>query len=144
MNASFKIEGIDALKAQLEEIVGVELAVKALARAARRAFLPVLETARALATVESGDLRDAIQLTVKKPSSGDAVVVVGLRIGKGRGAIDGDPPSRRWHFVEFGTAKIAAHPFLRPALDRNATKVLQLLNAEVKAALDRAIRKARK
>lgn len=142
MNFSVKVEGLDKLQDQLEEVLGAELAVKALGRAARKAFAPVLETAKALVQVSQGELRDAIKITVKKPSRGEAVVVVGLRISKGLGGEV--PASRRWHFIEFGTAHMSANPFLRPALDRNASQVVDLLKAELATMLERAQRKARK
>ncbi len=139
MNFSVKVEGLDKLQDQLEEVMGVELGVKALARAARKAFEPVLEAAKSMAPISTGALRDALKITVKKPSSGEAVVIVGLRITKGAGGEE-VPASRRWHFEEFGTAHMAAHPFLRPALDRNATEVIDRLKDE----LVRIIAKAQK
>jgi HK97 gp10 family phage protein len=69
--------------------------------------------------------------------------VVGLYIGDAGGAGNpGElPPARRWHFIEFGTADLAAHPYLRPALDANADAVLTLLRTELQASIDRALRK---
>jgi hypothetical protein len=73
---------------------------------------------------------------VKKPSSGDAVlnVVAAHRRALRQHAIAAKyaghfgglplPPSTRWHWIELGTVKLAAHPYLRPALDRSAPEVL--------------------
>jgi HK97 gp10 family phage protein len=138
------VQGLDALQDQLLEL-GAELALKTLAQAARKAFAPVLEAAKSGVPIWSGALRDAIKLTVKKPAEGDAVVVVGLYVGKDAGYKTGElPPERRWHFIELGTSKYAAHPFLRPALDGQASEVLDALKEEIAAAIERAVaRKAR-
>ncbi len=140
MNVSFKVTGLDALQAQLDEL-GAEVAVRALARSARKAFEPVLEAAKSLVSADRGELREAISITTKKPSSGDAVVVVGLKIGKGAAVAGSVSPSSRWHFVEFGTAHMPAHPFLRPAMDQNAEKVLELLKTELEKSITRALKR---
>lgn len=138
---SMKLGGLSALQAQLVDL-GAELGQKALAQAARKAFKPVLETAKRLVPRDTGDLAEAIKLSVKKPGSGDAVVVVGLRIGRGKISAPGKlPPSARWHFIELGTVKLAAHPFLRPALDGNATAVLEQLKVELVKSIEKVRRK---
>jgi HK97 gp10 family phage protein len=137
----FSVSGLDTLQAQLLDL-GAELAVKTLAQAARKAFKPVLDAAKENVPIWSGALRDSIKLTVKKPSEGDAVVVVGLYIGKDAGYDTGElPPERRWHFIELGTSKYPAHPYLRPALDGNASNVLDALKTEIAAAIERAVRR---
>lgn len=137
----FKVDSMADLEAQLLEL-GAELGVKALAQAMRKAFMPVLEAAKANVPIWSGQLRDNIRLTVKKPSEGDAVVVVGLYIGNEQSYDTGElPPDRRWHFIEFGTAHMAAHPYLRPALDANAGAVLDALKSELETSIARALRK---
>lgn len=152
---SISVSGLSELQAQLTELRDVALAVKVLGVAARKAFMPVLESARSMVPMDSGELRDSLKLTVKKPGAGGAVVVVGLRIGKGTGArqarvaaaafgegqIRSFPPARRWHFIEFGTAKLAAHPFLRPALDRNAAPVLEALKTEIAKEIAKVLKK---
>lgn len=133
---SMQLKGLNSLQAQLSEF-GAIAAAKALSRAARRAFLPVLEAAVSMAPIDTGDLRASIRITVVKPKSGDAAVVVGLRFAKVPLVPGKLPPARRWHFIEFGTAFIAAHPFLRPALDQNAKKVTDLLQAELNKEIGR-------
>jgi HK97 gp10 family phage protein len=144
---------MDKLLAQLKELEA-ELAVKALATAARKAFKPVLDAAKAMVPRHSGALADAIKLRVERPSAGDTVVRVGLMIGSSRlakqaqvaAAAFGEaqstelPPARRWHFVELGTAHQAAHPYLRPALDHNASAVLDILRVELDAAIKKVAR----
>lgn len=145
----FKLTGLSDLQAQLEDL-GTELGVKALAQAARKAFQPVLDAAKAMAPAYSGALRASLKLKVAKPKGADdTVVVVGIKISGGPkdssgGALLGKeelPPARRWHFIELGTAKMAAHPFLRPALDANASAVLDLLKVEIANSIEKALKK---
>lgn len=144
---SLKLQGLDALKAQLQELKA-EAAGKALARAARKAFLPVLAAAQALAPVDTGLLRDSIKITVVRPQGGDAVVQVGLRVAASKGAVKLGRMTIsahwRWHFVELGTSKMAAKPFFRPALDQNAQQVLDTLREELVKGLARAVKRQRK
>ncbi len=140
---SFQVQGLDVLQAQLLEI-GAELGQKTLAAAARKAFAPIVERAKSLVPVLSGDLRDALRLTVTKPKSGDVVVVVGMRVAHTKGNGKELPADRRWHFVELGTVHMAPHPFARPALDSGATGVIETLKSELAKGIERAIkRKAR-
>lgn len=144
MSASMQVEGLASLEAKLTEL-GAELGQKVLTAAARRAMWPVLEEAQRLVPKDSGDLRDAIKLSTGKPASGETVAVAGLRIGRSKGGKDGGlPPAARWHFVEFGTAHQSAHPFLRPALDSQAPRVVDELKTELAKGIKRALaRKAR-
>lgn len=151
---SFDVRGLDALQAQLLEL-GAELGLKTLAEAARKAFKPVLDDAKSMVPVDTGELRDSLKLSVVKSGSGDMAIAVGIRIGKGTGSkqarvaaaafgegqLNSRPPARRWHFIELGTAELAPHPFLRPALDKNASRVLEALKVEIAKGIARALKK---
>lgn len=151
---TIKVHGIQGLMAQLREI-GAETGGKVLASAARKAFVPVLEAARGMVPVDSGSLRDSLMIGTNRPGEGDTVVAAGIMIGKGKGAKQAQvaaaafgegqlkalPPSRRWHFIEFGTSRQAAKPFLRPAIDGNAQAVVDLLAKEVDKGIARAIKR---
>lgn len=149
-----KLHGLAELQAQLNGL-GFELGVKTLAAAARKAFKPVLEAAKAKVPVDSGELRDSLKLSVVKLKGGETGIAVGIRIGKGTGARQAAvaaaafgegqtrslPPARRWHFIELGTADLAPHPFLRPALDSSAHAVLGALKEELVKGIQRALKK---
>jgi HK97 gp10 family phage protein len=146
---SLKLHGMKELKAKLDEL-GAKLAAKTLGQAMRKSFAPVLAAAQAMAPVDTGLLRESLSITLRRNRKSGSIQV-GLRIGggaraklaAGAAAAFGErsfPAARRWHFVEFGTADMAAHPFLRPALDSQAARVLALLKSE----LTERIAKARK
>lgn len=50
-------------------------------------------------------------------------------------------PSYYWRFLEFGTRKMAAKPFMRPAFERTKQRALEVFKIALSAAIDRAVRK---
>jgi HK97 gp10 family phage protein len=147
------------LKGLEEELValGANEGRKVLRAAARKAFLPVLEAAKANAPKDTGLLADSIVIVTQAPKDGDGVVNVGLRVKKSKEtriskhgvSKDGTQrmatsPHWRWHFIEGGTSTQAARPFLRPALDANAEKVVGELRGELRKAIDRVLKKRAK
>lgn len=151
---TIQVRGMKGLLEQLTRLQA-DLAAKALAKAGRAAFKPVLDAAKAMAPRDTGALADSLVLKVEKPKGDDGVFRVGIKIGKGKaakqaviaaaafgeGQSKGLPPARRWHFIELGTSKLAAHPFLRPALDQNAALVVELLKAQLQAQIFKAVNK---
>lgn len=136
-----RVEGLKDLQAQLLQL-GYIFAGKKLAAAARKAFLPVLEDARNRVPSDTGALRESLRVTRRRPKKGDLVVRVGLRIDARAETAPGQvPPSRRWHFIEFGTKKLAAKPFLRPALDGSSSTVIETLKDELARAISREVKK---
>lgn len=141
---SINVTGLDVLNAQLLALKA-EVAAKALQTAARKAFQPVLWAARGLVPVDSGALRDSMKIAVSKADEGDMIVSVGITIGKKQGGKTGElAPSTRWHFIELGTAKMPAQPYLRPALDENAAAVVEIFKEELAKQIERAIARASK
>lgn len=152
---SARVLGVHELSRQLDRLKAqVDAQSKAMASVARKAFKPVLDEAKALAPRDTGELADSIKMKTERPKSGDAAVKVGLTIGRsgrarqasvasaafGEGQSKALPAARRWHFVELGTAHEAAQPFLRPALDRRSSEVMDVIRAELRAEIDRAVR----
>lgn len=151
---NLKVHGLKELQAQLKAL-GPELAGKALRTAARKAFKPVLAAAVARAprpngkTGATGATRDALRIGTAMPKAGESMLAVGLVLtGQGK-KVEGPavrkrkglPPAHRWHFIERGTVHQAARPFLRPALDGNAEKVIGSLKVELQKSITRALKK---
>lgn len=72
-----------------------------------------------------------------------------FRVGVLKGAVlkdGGDPsagaPTPHWRLLEFGTEKMPAQPFMRPALEQNIGAVIDTFASEFEKALDRAIKRA--
>lgn len=49
-----------------------------------------------------------------------------------------------WRFLELGTEKMAARPFLRPALKDNQGQVISIFAKEFEKAIDRAVKREKK
>ena len=79
---------------------------------------------------------------------------IGFRIGV-MGGSGGNKPTesfsglpgldtRHWRFVELGTSKARAQPFMRPAMENNISEITNEFMTQYSKALDRAIKKANK
>lgn len=129
-----RVHGLKEINAQLLKLQ-TALAAKVLAEAARKAFAPVLEDARAYVPRDTELLQESLRISVVK-NGREYAVRVGIAIATPKAKRKGvTRPRSRWHFIELGTAKHAAQPFLRPALDRNATKVVRLLRDSLAAEI---------
>ena len=74
-----------------------------------------------------------------------------FRVGIKHGAIlskGGDKtanaPTPHWRLLEFGTEKMAASPFARPALEENVGKAIAEFITQYKKAIARALKRAPK
>jgi HK97 gp10 family phage protein len=153
------IEGFDVLNAVLQELPRATQR-NVLKKAARQALQPTFEQARDSAPVRTGKLRESVRMEVGmddpgyrararasfkakghargvKKTKGGGNILASIKVG-GRGAFHAP-------FVEFGTVKMAADPFLRPAFDSDAGSMVdrlrQFFGVEVRKA---AARKAKK
>lgn len=78
---------------------------------------------------------------------GFRVGVMGGAGGRKSGAEQSSLPggdTRHFRYVEFGTEKTAARPFLRPALESNIGAATDVFVREYERALDRALKRAAK
>ena len=104
---------MDALLKQLAPDVAVNIG----RRATRAGAEVIADEARRLVPVDTGELRDSIAVDVPtaKRQRGETVrALVGFL----------NPTSGRAHLTEFGTSKLAARPFMRPAMDAKAGDAL--------------------
>lgn len=76
---------------------------------------------------------------------------LGFRVGVLHGALLADggdlspnAPTPHWRLLEFGTEKMPAGPFMRPALADNISEVTGTFITEYEKAIDRAIKRALK
>lgn len=154
---SFKIEGLDALQAKLQA-VSVDMQKKGGRFALRKAAQVIRDKARsnaagiddpASAEMISKNITERWNGRLNKKSGGNDI---GFRVGVLGGAKDtGEKDSKNpggktfhWRFIEFGTAKMAAHPFMRPALEESQGLVVDTFVSAYSKALDRALAKAKK
>jgi len=153
MSVVVTIEGFKALDAALGELPKT-IARNVLKRTLAKAGEPIAEDARRMVPVESGDLRDSISVSpTVKNKAGSAEFAAAMRAGLGKdAAVSAMRDARRAagpqyfaemfvgpstplgfhaHFVEFGTANMPAHPFMRPAWDAGKSGALSTIRSEL-------------
>lgn len=150
----FSILGLDSLLGKLEE-VSFDVRRKGGRAALRKAAQLVVQKAKAGAEriddkATGRSISDNIALRWNGrlfKRTGD----LGFRIGVLHGAVlkDGgdlsaNAPTPHWRLIEFGTEKMPAAPFMRPALADSINEVTNTFVTEYEKAIDRAIRRAAK
>lgn len=122
---SAKVHGQAALRAKL---LAMQMQVPGvLAAALKQAAEPIQDYAVGAAPVDSGGLARSITIRVMKSTvPGHASV----RIGPAWAVYNKDKVEYG-RFSEFGTSKMSAQPFLRPALDAGRNEALRIFKAEM-------------
>lgn len=146
MNVKAKVEWLVGSDKALGEVGTKATQKNILVRTLKAGAKPIDDMASSLAPVETGKLQISVvtgtQLTRRQKSSaykagklGVAEVHVGTSLSRGL-------------FQEFGTFKMGAHPFMRPAWDANKAKAQQIIGTqlwvEIRKAAERAARKRAK
>ena len=147
-NGSVSILGLGELQTDFERLSRatgnkvVRDAVMAGARVAR-------DRAQALAPVRTGRLKKNITATRLKQSETPTGATAGIRVKKPK-AIKSRGKKKRstkavydapyyWWFVEFGTSKHPAAPFMRPAWDGGLPQIEQAVTDKLAQGIDTAI-----
>jgi HK97 gp10 family phage protein len=156
------VEGVQELQNLFDEManeLGPKDSQRILNKAVRTSMIPVLNSARQLAPVDTGALRASLQIEVRKPNRKDKRskyvsendTVIGLvttapasKLAKtkfknmrteSKFMQIGIASDARAVANEFGTAKMPAQPFMRPALESNAQNVVNSLSVNIATAL---------
>lgn len=130
MNMGVKVKGAKRLSLKLNTLAD---AVRGdlLLTAANVGALKVVSTAKGKVPVDTGALRDSIRRETRVSEADRAVVAV---VAGGDGSHGGRPVGR---FVEFGTARTPAHPFLRPSLKEGRADVRRTISGVIGSILRR-------
>ncbi|MDV5099586.1 HK97 gp10 family phage protein [Pseudomonas sp. LSJ-87] len=151
-SVEFSITGLDSLLGKLESVsydVRRKGGRAALRKAAQVVIQKAKEGAERIDDKETGrSIADNIALRWNGKlfkQTGD----LGFRVGVLHGAVlkDGgdlspNSPTPHWRLIEFGTEKMTAAPFMRPALANSISEVTNTFVTEYEKAIDRAIRRA--
>jgi HK97 gp10 family phage protein len=164
----FSVEGFPELFAAMEDMkeeIGKGKTDKIWRTAMTAAFAPVLQSAKAKAPKDTGQLSQRIYMKVHRPNSSDKkskyyepgeiymarVSASPLRdesmlhvILNKRGKFQNVWKNKRPVAIsqEFGNASTPQHPFLRPALESNINNVLGILSESLQLAIEEVARKA--
>lgn len=146
MNVSAKVDWLIGSDKALAEVGTKATQKNILVRTLKKAAKPIDDTASNMAPIDTGKLQISVitgtQLTRRQKSSaykagklGVAEVHVGTAMSRGL-------------FQEFGTYKMPASPFMRPAWDARRDEAQSIIATElwveIKKAADRAARKRAK
>lgn len=74
-----------------------------------------------------------LKKSITKETTKKSPVMVTVDVGPGKGGFYG-------LFLEFGTRKMAARPFMRPAFDEDKEEVVAVVSAKLKASIMAAIK----
>ncbi|SNT76715.1 HK97-gp10 family putative phage morphogenesis protein [Paracoccus seriniphilus] len=149
MSVTIDVEGFAELEKALDNLS--KSAGKAvLRRALKKAAQPTADLARSMAPVKTGKLAKSVivgtrldgrQARIHRRMFRDDKAAVEMFVGPSYLRGDG---GRHGHLVEFGTSKMAARPFMRPAWDQDKNAMLERLSDELWAELEKSIRRAEK
>jgi HK97 gp10 family phage protein len=134
---TYGFDDFDKTLTQMGEEFGyTDVNKKVLVPALKAAMMVALPTAKALARVDTGKMKESIRVDARRPTdrdqeskyvySYDAAIAI-LSVKQSKVSIG----------EEFGTADKAAHPFIRPALKANESAILNTLNQQLKLKIDK-------
>lgn len=143
-----KLQGFKELADAMRELPK-QVAKNALRSAVNAGASEIRKEARTRAPKKSGTLKRALyQKQIREESSQyKQVFYVGVRAGPTRGK-DGKKDYSRdawyWRFVEFGTSKMAAKPFLRPAFESKKQAAVSAIGKKLDERIQKAARELAK
>lgn len=129
------VEGIDKLKANFAKLG------RSLLRAAHPAMLEgaddIVNTAKLLVPVESGQLRNTIRRSGIKKTRRKQNDMVEVLAGDETTTVGTSKNFQLARIVEFGTTSFRAEPFMRPALRRHRGPITQRMRNAISDAIKR-------
>ena len=113
MSLTFKVEGLDALDRAVRKLPK-NVQKRVLKGALRAGGRVIAKDAKQRVPKKSGELKKSISVQAGKNQQDGATVFVATR-----------PKAFYSHMIEFGTSKMPARPFLRPAFDATQQEVIK-------------------
>lgn len=124
MSVGFRIEGLDELERQFDRLAETSKK-KVMQKALNAGIAPIKKEAKANAPVRTGLLKKSIRSKQLRFTENPAVGI--FVSGK----------AYYWRFLEEGTSKMAAAPFLRPAADSKHEEGVEKFKEKLKAEIDK-------
>lgn len=143
---SANLTGFRELAAAMREL-GARTAKNTLRRAVSAGAAVVRNEARSRAPVDTGEMKKDIQMKREKDQRGGPLAArfsVFVRSGKksrlaGR-ARDVQKDSFYWKFVEYGTSKMPAQPFMRPSFESTKEEAVRVIGETLDQGVQQAAR----
>lgn len=166
---TFSLDGLEELEANLKEI-GKANAKNALRKALQDAAQPLLKDMKAYAPKDTGNLEESIIMSSKNKyqnagkkayrnamvrGDGKQAAAAAARAANRSSSGEGDKsfaevfvgPTKKAPYgvpQEFGTFKMPAHPFMRPAWDKNKMPMLENLSKYLQDRVSKSVARLRK
>jgi HK97 gp10 family phage protein len=139
-SVTMHVDGLKELEKKLREL-GPDIARNALRAGVRAGANLIKDDAVRNAPEDTGTLKKAtyIKHIRERSNNYQQTFFVGVRHGKKYAKRGQD--AYYWRFVEFGTAKMSAKPFLRPAFERKKEAAVGAIAARIKIRIDAAGKK---
>jgi HK97 gp10 family phage protein len=156
---SVDIKGLKELQAALNQLPR-EVQKRPLRAAVSAAAKVIQDEAKRRAPIDTGNLRKAVYRTRSRSGSGTGQETFLVAVKKGKAEYANTARNRRlnrvgkkyqtqgeayyWRFLEFGTAKMAAKPFLRPAFENKKQMAVDVLKQKLGDAITKTAMKLKK
>jgi HK97 gp10 family phage protein len=153
------LTGVAEMKRQLDALGDPKATARILGAGLSAGAQAIRDEAKARAPVRAvngGALRDSIiAYRDRKPPQGQVHYMVGVkriklaytvnrlnrRLGRAGLKLKIREDAFYWRFLEYGTAKMHARPFMQPAIAAVSSKLVDMVGAKIQAGIDRAIKR---
>lgn len=132
MAVSGTISGLEPLLKKLKTLEP-KIAKKVLRQSLRAGAKIIQTAAKAKAPVKSGQLRKAIKVRAQKRTRRGTI---GVNVSVGEKDFAGEV--FYGSFIEFGSSKMPARPFMKPAFQENKAAALQVIQDGIAAGIEEA------
>lgn len=135
-----KIEGLAELERKMK-LLPEKVARNALRAGVNAGAQVIKKEAKRLAPVDTGNLaKRAIYVTRsrREGSRTKEVYKVGVRVGEKEAEKNRD--AYYWFMLEYGTEKMAAQPFMRPAFENKKLEAIEAMRKKLAQRIDKANR----
>jgi HK97 gp10 family phage protein len=132
---TFKVEGLKDCEDALKELP-LATSKNVLRRALRKAAEPVAKSAEGRVARRTGNLGESITVGTnlsKRQRRAAKETKTGVEVYVGAG------PLPHAHMIEFGTSRQSPEPFLRPAVDANGKRMIEIFRTDVWAEIQKAV-----
>ncbi len=129
---SVKTEGIDEILRKLKRLPE-RVQKNVVVGAVRASAKPIIKEARLLVPVRTGTLKKSIGIKKRRSKEKNIISFSVAPLSK-KGGFYGK-------FVEFGTKKMSAHPFLRPAFEKKGEDSISSAKEYMRKRIDKEIAK---
>ena len=123
MSVDIKMDGLDELRNRLKLFSNPEPIVK---NALEKSGEHLRGAIQELTPVRKGPSGGALKASITKGEVIDGKIQIGP---------SQQGPAFRAHFLEFGTSRMSAQPFMAPALESSKSKIEQIMAEEIRKGL---------